>query len=107
MSDTRRIRRKNPAARRRFLHVRLNDAEYALLERRAGEPPTSEWLRGFLLERATRSEFEEALMAEALSLRAIVLNTLGTLVPGAADRIAEFADREKLEKARRKLKEAV
>lgn len=113
---TPRIRTRNARTRHRFLHMRVNDAEYAQLQRLAGnEPITSEWLRGYLLGRAPRADFEGAVLAELRAARedigdqrAIVLSTLGTLAgPKAEAHIREFTERARREKAQRAMKEAV
>lgn len=88
--------------RNRDIHAIVNDEEYEQIQRLAGaKPMTSEWLRGYLLERVRRIDEDEAVMAEVVALKAAVLNVLATLAPESAPLLKAFVEKDKLEKAQR------
>ena len=97
----------NTKTRSRCLAARLSAEEYERVQRLAGaRPMTSEWLRGFLLDRVRRLDENEGVLAEVMALRAIVLSTLAEFKPDAVEHIREFSDKDKRAKAQRVLQAA-
>ena len=92
--------------RTRSVTARVTDAEYATFQQLAGERGLGEWAREMLRHEAGRTYFEEAVLAELLALRAIVLNVQYAVANGTAPSAAtmrEFiahADEDKLLNAR-------
>jgi len=102
-----------PALRTKSISTKVTEEEYARLEERAGATgqSMSEWVRAILLrvEREAVQASAEAVLAELLGLRAILLNVLFTMAKGealSAEQMQAFiarADAGKLERARKLL----
>ena len=111
-----------PSLRIKSIGTKVNEEEYAQLERAAqAEGKTlGEWCRGVMLSTANRPTPKaietggdgHALMAELVALRAILLNVLFKQAKGepltAAEmqRLIDRADSDKLRKARERLEQA-
>ena len=111
-----------PSLRIKSIGTKVNEEEYAQLERAAqAEGKTlGEWCRGVMLSTANRrppTAIEtggdgHALMAELVALRAIVLNVLFKQAKGEPvtaeemQRLIDRADSDKLRKARERLEQA-
>ncbi len=66
-----------------------------------GRPITSEWLRGFLLERARRAELDEVVVGELLAVRTVVLTALARISPTTdVKAIVDGADKDKRTRAK-------
>ena len=108
--------------RTKSIGTKVTDEEYAELERaaRTGGKTLGEWCREVMLKSAKSGAADtavagaraEALMAEALALRAILLNVLfkqsngERLTAEEMQRLIERADSDKLRKARERLLQA-
>ena len=107
-----------PPLRTKTLGTKVSEEEFAQLEAAASERglTLSEWCRETLLASLNSQEPEaasvgtgQALMAELVALRAIVLNVLFKLANGQAltaeemQRLIDRADSDKLRKARERL----
>jgi hypothetical protein len=115
-----------PPLRTKTLGTKLNEAEYAQLEAAARERglTLSEWCRTILLAnvngyaaRAAEADIDggagqQALMAELVALRTILLNVLYKQAHGERltaeemQRLIERADADKLKKAQARLEQA-
>ncbi len=99
-----------PPLRTKTLGTKVSEEEFAQLERAASERglTLSEWCRETLLASGTG----QALMAELVALRAILLNVLFKLANGQTltaeemQRLIDRADSDKLKKARERLAQA-
>ena len=97
-----------PTLRSRSIGTKVTEEEYARLEALAAGQSMSEWARETLLRAGDRrgpSPAEEALLAEVLALRTILLNALYKIGSGqllSADEMQQLIDRadaDKLKKA--------
>jgi len=111
-----------PSLRIKSIGTKVNEEEYAQLERAAqAEGKTlGEWCRGVMLSTANRRPPKaietggdgHALMAELVALRAILLNVLFKQAKGEPvtaeemQRLIDRADSDKLRKARERLEQA-
>ena len=111
-----------PPLRTKTLGTKVRDQEYAQLEAAASERglTLSEWCRETLLANVNGQEEKsadsggtvQALMAELVALRAILLNVLFKLANGEKptaeemQRLIDRADSDKLRKARERLAQA-
>jgi hypothetical protein len=101
-----------PALRTKSISTKVTDEEYALFEALAGEQTISEWARDVLLKATKPNAGEEAVLAEVLALRTILLNihfavSQGrTLTAEEMQQLIERADQNKLGKARQRLADA-
>ena len=98
-----------PVLRTKSVGTKVTDGEYAMLESLAGGRALSEWVREVLLSVVTRRPAEEALLAELLALRTILLNLHFALANGetvaidAMQRLIDRADQDKIRKAKERL----
>jgi hypothetical protein len=111
-----------PPLRTKTLGTKVSEEEYAQLEAAACERglTLSEWCREMLLasvngqeaKSADSGRADQALMAELVALRAILLNVLFKLANGEKptaeemQRLIDQADADKLKKARERLAQA-
>lgn len=111
-----------PPLRTKTLGTKVSEEEFAQLEGAASERglTLSEWCRQTLLARVNGQEAKsadaggtgQALMAELVALRAILLNVLFKLANGEKptaeemQRLIDRADSDKLKKARERLAQA-
>jgi hypothetical protein len=111
-----------PPLRTKSIGFKVSEEEYAQLEEaaRAGGFTLGEWCRQVVLEDASGEEIKptgtgaeaQALMAELVALRAILLNVLFKLANGEKptaeemQRLIDRADSDKLKKARERLAQA-
>ena len=111
-----------PPLRTKTLGTKVSEEEFAQLERAASERglTLSEWCRETLLasvngqeeKSAASGRADQALMAELVALRAILLNVLFKLANGEKptaeemQRLIDRADADKLKKARERLAQA-
>ena len=111
-----------PPLRTKSIGFKVSEEEYARLETaaRAGGFTLGEWCRQVVLEDASGEEIKptgtgaeaQALMAELVALRAILLNVLFKLANGEKptaeemQRLIDRADSDKLKKARERLAQA-
>lgn len=111
-----------PPLRTKSIGFKVSQEEYARLEKAAlaGGFTLGEWCRQVVLEDASAQEIKptgtgaeaQALMAEVVALRGILLNVLFSLANGqtlTADemqRLIDRADSDKLKKARERLAQA-
>ena len=111
-----------PPLRTKSIGFKVSEEEYARLEEaaRAGGFTLGEWCRQVVLEDASSEEMKptetgaegQALMAELVALRAILLNVLFKLANGQTltaeemQRLIDRADSDKLKKARERLAQA-
>jgi hypothetical protein len=111
-----------PPLRTKTLGTKVSEEEFAQLEAAASERglTLSEWCRETLLANVNGQEAksadsgraDQALMAELLALRAILLNVLFKLANGEKptaeemQRLIDRADSDKLKKARERLAQA-
>ena len=111
-----------PPLRTKTLGTKVSEEEFAQLEAAASERglTLSEWCREMLLasvngqgeKSADSGRADQALMAELVALRAILLNVLFKLANGEKptaeemQRLIDRADSDKLKKARERLKQA-
>jgi hypothetical protein len=101
-----------PSLRTKSISTKVTDEEYAQFEASAGEQTISEWVRDVLLKATKPHAGEQAVLAEVLALRTILLNlhfavTQGqTLTAEEMQRLIERADQSKLSKAQQRLAEA-
>ncbi len=112
-----------PPLRTKTLGTKVSEEEFAQLEAAASERglTLSEWCRETLLASVNGQEeksadpgrADQALMAELVALRAILLNVLFKLANGEKptaeemQRLIDRADADKLKKARERLAQAV
>jgi hypothetical protein len=95
--------------RSKSVTAKVTADEYELFAAHAGDRTISEWARDVLLQATTRRSIEEALLAEVLALRTIILNLHFALATGltpnadAMQGLIDRADREKVRKAREQL----
>lgn len=95
--------------RSKSVTAKVTPAEYDMFAAHAGDRTISEWARDVLLQATTRRSIEEALLAEVLGLRTIVLNLHFALATGltpnadAMQGLIDRADRKKVRKARERL----
>jgi hypothetical protein len=100
-----------PSLRAKSISTKVTDEEYAQFEALAGEQTISEWARDVLLKTTKSNAGEQAVLAEILALRTILLNlhyavSQGqTLTAEEMQRLIERADQNKLSKARQRLAE--
>jgi hypothetical protein len=98
-----------PSLRTKSISTKVTDEEYARLEALAGGQTISEWARDVLLTTAKPNPADQAILAELVALRTILLNALYKLAQGenlTADemqRLIERADQDKLHKAQERL----
>ena len=110
----------NLTSRTKWLRMRFNEEEYAQVERAAqlGFQSVGKWCRGVILANANGQSSRtqqlggaEALMAELVALRTILLNVLYKQVNGESltaeymQRLIERADADKLKKAAERLQQ--
>ena len=111
-----------PPLRTKSIGFKVSEEEYARLEEaaRAAGFTLGEWCRQVVLEDASGEEIKptgtgaeaQALMAEVVALRAILLNVLFKLAQGEKptaeemQRLIDRADSDKLRKARERLAQA-
>jgi hypothetical protein len=101
-----------PSLRTKSISTKVTDEEYAQFEALAGEQTISEWARDVLLKATKPNAGEQAVLAEVLALRTILLNihfavSQGqTLTAEKMQQLIERADQNKLRKARERLAEA-
>jgi hypothetical protein len=111
-----------PPLRTKSIGFKVSEEEYARLEEaaRAGGFTLGEWCRQVVLEDASGEEMKptetgaeaQALMAELVALRTILLNVLFKLASGQTptaeemQRLIDRADSDKLRKARERLAQA-
>ncbi len=111
-----------PPLRTKTLDTKVSEEEFAQLEAAASERglTLSEWCREMLLasvngeeeKSADSGRADQALMAELVALRAILLNVLFKLANGEKptaeemQRLIDRADSDKLKKARERLAQA-
>jgi hypothetical protein len=111
-----------PPLRTKSIGFKVSEEEYARLEEaaQAGGFTLGEWCRQVVLEDASGEEIKptgtgaeaQALMAEVVALRAILLNVLFKLANGEKptaeemQRLIDRADADKLKKARERLAQA-
>ena len=101
-----------PSLRTKSISTKVTDEEYARFEALAGEQTISEWARDVLLKATKPNAGEQAVLAEVLALRMILLNlhfavSQGqVLTAGEMQKVIERADQGKLSKARQRLAEA-
>ena len=99
-------------ARTRSISTKVTDEEYAQFEVAAGGRTISEWSRDVLLKASSPNMAEQALLAEVLALRTILLNLHfavaqdQTLTAEDMQRLIDRADQDKLGKARKRLADA-
>ena len=99
--------------RSKSVTTKVTADEYDVFAAHAGDRTISEWAREVLLQAAMRRSIEEAVLAEVLALRVIILNLHFALVTGltpnvdAIQGLIDRADREKVRKARERLVAAV
>ena len=100
-----------PALRTKSISTKVTDEEYAQFEALAGGQTISEWARDVLLKATKPNAGEQAVLAEVLALRTILLNlhyavSQGqTLTAEEMQRLIERADQYKLSKARQRVAE--
>ncbi len=98
-----------PSLRTKSISTKVTDEEYAQLEALAGGQTISEWARDVLLKTAKPNPAEQAILAELVALRTILLNVLYKLAQGEnltaeeMQRLIERADQDKLRKAQERL----
>lgn len=111
-----------PPLRTKSIGTKVSEEEYALLERaaQAGSKTLGEWCRHVMLSSANgrssegqkSGEADQALMAELVALRTILLNVLYKQANGEKltveemQRLIERADAEKIKKAVERLRQA-
>src|SRR6266851_633170 len=101
-----------PTPRTKSISTKVTDEEYAQFEALAGEQTISEWAREVLLKATKSNASEQAVLAEVLALRTILLNVHfavsqgQTLTDEKMQQLIERADQNKLSKARERLAEA-
>jgi hypothetical protein len=101
-----------PSLRTKSISTKVTDEEYAQFEASAGEQTISEWARDVLLKATEPNAGEQAVLAEVLALRTILLNMhfalsqRQTLTAEEMQKLIERADQNKLSKARERLAEA-
>ena len=95
--------------RSKSISTKVSEEEYAQLVALAGTQTISEWVRTVLLKAAKLSGAEQAILAELLALRTIVVNLHFSLAQGQTlstedmQRLIERADQSKFDKARQRL----
>ena len=98
-----------PSLRTRSISTKVTDEEYAQLEALAGGQTISEWARDVLLTTAKPNPADQAILAELVALRTILLNALYKLAQGEnltaeeMQRLIERADQDKFCKAQKRL----
>lgn len=98
--------------RTKSISTKVTPEEYARIVAFAGEDTISEWARGVLLRAHAPSPSEEALMAEMLALRTILLNLHFALCRGESltaetmQRFIQRADQDKHHEAADRLQTA-
>lgn len=98
-----------PSLRTKSISTKVTDEEYAQLEVLAGRQTISEWARDVLLKAAKPNPADQAILAELVALRTILLNALYKLAQGEnltaeeMQRLIERADQDKLRKAQERL----
>jgi len=101
-----------PSLRTKSVSTKVTDEEYAQFEALAGEQTISEWARDVLLKATKPNAGEQAVLAEMLALRTILLNihfvvSQGrTLTAEEMQQLIERTDQNKLGKARQRLADA-
>ena len=101
-----------PSLRTKSISTKVTDEEYAQFEALAGEQTISEWARDVLLKATKPNAGEQAVLAEVLALRTILLNVHFAISQGQTltveemQQLIERADQNKLSKARQRLAEA-
>jgi hypothetical protein len=101
-----------PTPRTKSISTKVTDEEYAQFEALAGEQTISEWAREVLLKATKSNASVQAVLAEVLALRTILLNVHfavsqgQTLTDEKMQQLIERADQNKLSKARERLAEA-
>ena len=100
-----------PSLRTKSISTKVSDEEYAQIEKLADEQTISEWTRDVLLKAAQPNIAEQALLAEVIALRTILLNAFyklahgEVLTPDEMQRLIERADENKFRKAQERLAE--
>ena len=101
-----------PSLRTKSVSTKVTDEEYAQFGALAGEQTISEWARDVLLKATKPNAGEQAVLAEMLALRTILLNihfvvSQGrTLTAEEMQQLIERTDQNKLGKARQRLADA-
>jgi len=101
-----------PTPRTKSISTKVTDEEYAQFEALAGQQTISEWAREVLLKATKSNASEQAVLAEVLALRTILLNVHfavsqgQTLTDEKMQQLIERADQNKLSKARERLAQA-
>jgi len=102
-----------PVFRRKSIGTKVSEEEYARLETLAGGRALGEWVREVLLRELDGRQArpaDEAVLAEVLALRTILLNAFYRLAQGeklteeGMQAIIDRADASKLQKAAERLK---
>jgi hypothetical protein len=100
------------ALRTKSVSSKVTDEEYAQFEALAGEQTISEWARDVLLKATKPNAGEQAVLAEVLALRTILLNIHFAVSQGRTlnaeemQQLIQRADQDKLSKARQRLAKA-
>jgi len=95
--------------RSKSVTAKVTPDEYKLFAGYAGDRTISEWARDVLLQATTGRPIEEAVLAEVLAMRTIILNVhFATLTglsvnAGNIQGVIERADRDKIQRARERL----
>jgi hypothetical protein len=98
-----------PSFRTKSISTKVTDEEYARIEALAGERTISEWTRDVLLKAAKPDHGEQAILAEVVALRTILLNAFyklakrEELTPEHLQQLIERADRERFRRAEERL----
>ena len=101
-----------PTPRTKSISTKVTEEEYMQFEALAGDQTISEWVRDALRKAAKPSPAEQAIVAELLALRMILMNILFTianrepLTSTAMDDLIKRADAGKLAKAMERLMSA-
>jgi hypothetical protein len=102
-----------PSLRTHSLSTKVTREEYAQIEERAGAQILSEWVREVLLRGGRPDPVDQAVLAELVALRAILLNLHFTIANGGAMTVEQMqtlidrADEDKWDKAQARLAAAM
>jgi hypothetical protein len=100
-----------PSLRTKSISTKVTDEEYAQFEALAGGQTISEWARDVLIRTTKQNVGEQAVLAEVLALRTILLNLHFAVAQGQTvtaeemQQLIERGDQNKLSKARQRLAE--
>lgn len=93
-----------PSLRSKSITTKVTHEEYVRIQSLAGEQTISEWTRDVLLRAAKPHEGEQAILAEVVALRTILLNAFYKLARNeqlTAEELQQLIDRADRERFRR------